>query len=487
MPILGAMLTGAFAPLELSWVALIVYTLLFKSINSVGIYRAVCRGYLFAVGLFLSGTHWVYISVHEFGGAHPFGSSLLTLFFALFWALFPAFIIFVIKKIRTFPQQLLNSFAVANVWTLVEYFRGALFLNGFPWLQAAYTQINAPLSGFVPLLGSYGCTFILIFCASLLAGINMSKMQSWIPFSCILAIYAGGEILRTVEWTDVAGKPIMVTLIQGNVSQDKKWLPTYRIKTLRSYQKMTQQHWDSDVIVWPETAIPAFKSQVEEFYLKPLEQQAIANHTDIIAGLPAKGKTLSENYNMAITLGKQRGEYNKNHLLPFGEYLPLQPLSGWVLDVLGVSLGNFVPGGDEQQMMVAGGYPFAMSICYEDAFAKVFLSYLPEAAYLVNITNDAWFGDSSEPYQHMQVARMRALESGRYLLRATNTGLTGIVDPKGKLIKQAPLFQKAALRGEIYPMTGMTPFAYIGDDIVILCLSIGLMFLLGLQYIKKGK
>ncbi len=487
MPIFGAACTFAFAPFALFWLCIPILAVLLKAVQSVGQARAFGRGFLFGAGMFLSGTYWVFISVHDFGGAPVFGAALLTLFFALFWALFPAVTAWLINTCKPFNLSMVDSLAVACLWVLVEYVRGALLLNGFPWMQAAYSQIESPLAGFIPLVGSYGTTFVVIFCAAMLASIRSISTPALYPLIFVIAVHGVGQGLRCVQWTEAGDKPISVTLIQGNVSQDKKWQSDYRIKTMRNYQKLTEQHWDSDVVVWPETAIPAYERQVEEFYLSPLEQLAIANNTDIIVGLPAKGKALSENYNRALTLGKQRGVYNKNHLLPFGEYMPLQPISDWVMDALGVSLGNFVPGGDQQKMMIAGGYPFAMSICYEDAFASVFINHLPQAAYLVNITNDAWFGDSLEPYQHMQIAQMRALETGRYLLRATNTGLTGIVDSKGVLIKQAPLFKQATLSGKIYPVTGMTPFAYLGDQIVIAIVGLILIICFSLTSLSKNQ
>lgn len=482
-PFAGMLLTLAFAPYDYWFLGFLSLIFVFYSWQGVSPCRAFLRGYLYGSGLFGLGVSWVYISIHDYGGAHYIGAGLLTAFFCLFWALFPAMTAYLVVKLAAKKGVWKRVFLLPAVWILVEYFRGYLLLNGFPWLQVSYTQLDTPLAGYIPLLGGYGVGFLLLFSVVLVTETLRIKKLWRISTAILTTVWGCGFGLTYLDWTGPIGQPIKVTLIQGNVPQDKKWLPQYRIQTLMDYRRLTERHWDSDVVIWPETAIPAFYHQVDEFYLQPLEQQARLNHTDVIVSMPGKGKSPKDNYNMVVTLGAERGEYKKNHLLPFGEYLPLQPLSGYVLDLLGVSLGNFLPGGDDQKLMQAGGYPFATSICYEDAFASAFLPALPEAAYLVNVTNDAWFGDSLEPHQHMQIARMRALEMGRYLLRVTNTGLTGIVDPKGKIVEQAPMFEQATISVRIKPMTGMTPYARIGDELVIA----GLSLLLLIQLLMRRK
>jgi apolipoprotein N-acyltransferase len=242
------------------------------------------------------------------------------------------------------------------------------------------------------------------------------------------------------------------------------------MNTLMLYKNLTAEHWGADVIVWPETAIPAYLSEVEGFYLTPLQTEALQHHTDLIVSLPAEGDTDTIMYNAVLTLGQHPGQYNKNHLLPFGEYMPWQPLSGYILNKLDIRLGDFTPGGDQQPLLQAGGYPFITSICYEDAFGDANINGLPQAAYLVNVTNDAWFGDSMEPHQHLQIAQMRALETGRFMLRATNTGLTAVIAPDGNISASAAPFTTTVLKANITPMGGMTPYARIGDRPIVLVL-----------------
>ncbi len=476
-PLAGVLLTLAFAPFNYSYLAIISLVFALLSWIAVKPYRVAIRGYLYGLGLFGSGISWVYISIHDYGGAPVFGSVLLTLLIVCFWALFPALTAYLSVKLTGTQNKNKLIWVFPLVWVLVEYFRGYSLLNGFPWLQIAYTQLETPLQGFVPIVGVYGVGFLLAMTASLIvAGLNkIIKYQHSVII--IMVLWGLGVYLQYVQWTKPAGEAIKVTLIQGNVDQDKKWLPEYRIKTMASYQKMTIQNWDSDIIIWPETAIPAYFSQVKEVYLDPLSVQAKKHNTDVIVSLPSKGKN-NEYYNTVLTLGNHSGRYHKNHLLPFGEYLPLQPLSGFVLDSLNIKLGSFTSGGDNQKLLIAGGYPFATSICYEDAFAEEAIRSLPEAAFLVNVTNDAWFGDSIEPHQHMQLAQMRALETGRFMLRTTNTGVTAIVAPDGAIVSKAPLFKKTVLKGQIFPMTGMTPYARMGDKVILFLLSLCLLSLL---------
>ena len=478
-PFAGLLLTLAFAPFNYSYLAIASLVFVFLSWLSCTAARAALRAYLYGLGLFGSGVSWVYISIHDYGGAPVIGAVLLTLLMVFFWSLFPALTAYLTVKLAGNKHKTRVLLLAPFVWVFVEYYRGYWFLNGFPWLQIAYSQLETPMQGYVPLIGVYGTGFLLAVTAAVVAAGIMKRLKYSRAFIVVLLLWGIGGALNTVKWTDVIGKPIQVALIQGNVAQDQKWLPANRIKTLLSYQQLTEQSWDADIVIWPETAIPAYLSQVQEFYLKPLSAKAKAQNTDVIVSLPAKGKA-KEYFNTVLSLGKNEGRYDKNHLLPFGEYLPLQPLSGFVLDSLNIHLGSFTSGGDEQALLKAGGYRFATSICYEDAFAVEAIRAMPEAAFLVNVTNDAWFGDSIEPHQHMQIAQMRALETGRYLLRVTNTGVTGIVGPDGHIIDKAPQFKQAVLKGRINPMGGMTPYARVGDDsivIVLFCFFVLLSFL----------
>ncbi|MDD2725474.1 MAG: apolipoprotein N-acyltransferase [Methylovulum sp.] len=478
--IAGLLFTLAFAPFEYAFLAPIALILLFASWLHTSPFRALLRGYLFGLGSFGSGVSWVFVSIHDYGHADAFSAGALTSLFVAFWALFPALAGWLAVMTRSTKSVL----GLPLLWILIEYFRGVLLLNGFPWLLGAYSQLHTPLAGYIPLVGAYGTGFLLALSTTLIvAMLHQSQQRRW-QGGVLLMIWLVGGLLQTIDWTHPIGKPLSVALIQGNIPQDQKWLPENQLKTMMLYKDLTARHWGTDIIVWPESAIPAYLSEVEGFYLAPLQTEAEQQHSDVIVSLPVEGKGENEMYNSVLTLGRHRGIFSKNHLLPFGEYMPWQPLSGYILSKLDIRLGDFTPGGDTQALLQAGGYPFITSICYEDAFGDANIVGLPQAAYLVNVTNDGWFGNSIEPHQHLQIAQMRAIETGRFMLRATNTGVTAVIAPDGNVVAKAEPFTTTVLASSITPMGGMTPYAKIGDLPVVLALLIG--FLAWLVYSRVG-
>ncbi len=464
----GILYTLAFAPFDYPYLSVVALICLFACWQRVTPRRALVRGYLFGVGQFAVGVSWVYVSIHDFGGAGVVSAGTMTAAFVGFWAMFPALAGYLCAKLTRVNRVLF----MPVIWLLVEYLRGIWVLDGFPWLLAGYSQLDTPLAGYIPIVGVYGTGFVVALSSGLM--LLLLQHKNWYVAVTLVSLWAVGGYLQTQQWTQPIGAPIRVALIQGNITQDKKWLPENKLNTLRLYKNLTEQHWNTQVIVWPETSIPAYLSEVEAFFLIPLNTAAIQHQTDLIVSLPIRNEESGEKYNAVMTLGSHVADYRKKHLLPFGETMPWQPLSGFVLQQLGIKLGGFSAGDDNQPLLSAGGYAFITSICYEDVFGEHAILGLKDAAYLVNVTNDGWFGDSIEPHQHVQMARMRALETGRFLLRSTNTGLTAIIAPNGKMIQQLPLFEVGVLSGEIIPMAGLTPYARLGDMPVLIFL-IGLL------------
>ncbi len=473
----GALFTLSFAPFNYPYLAPLALSLLFYSWQNTPPLRAFLIGYGFGIGSFGVGISWVYISVHDFGGANSVNAILITLLCVLFWGVFPALAGYISAKTRLNKSQKLSYIALPVIWMLVEYCRGELILNGFPWLQIAYAQLDTPLAGYIPVLGAYGTGLISTLMAAGLMGVFQQPRYQMVFIALLLTTLSLGATLKSVQWTQSSGAPIKVSLLQGNLTQDQKWLPENKAKTLLWYKANTEAHWDSELIIWPETAIPAYLSEVNDWFIQPLSKQAEQHQSTVVVSLPIKNEAINEKYNAVMTLGKDSGFYKKRHLLPFGEFLPLQPLSGFILNSLAIKLGDFNAGDTHQPLLKVAGYPFLTTICYEDAFGALGLVNIDQAALLINLTNDAWFGDSIEPHQHLQLARMRALETGRFLLRATNTGITAIVDAKGQVIQQAPLFEPATLTDRITPLTGLTPYARIGDR-PILALLVSVFFIL---------
>lgn len=466
--VLGGLLSFAFAPYDLAYLVLLAMGGLYWIWQDQTPRQAFGSGYWFGLGLFAAGLWWVYISIHDFGGADPYSASFLTALLVAVWAIFPALCGYATAWLAACSMGVGWRIASAALaWVFVEYIRGDCLLNGFPWLQLAYSQLSTPLAGFSPLLGVYGVGFVVAISAFSLVEMGRRKLSLLTGLALLISFWGLGAWLRSVSWTHPAGAPIKVTLVQGNISQDQKWQSSQKLNTLNLYRQLTEQHWDADVIVWPETSIPAFLSQVQAFYIDPLAADARQHGVDLVLGLPSSGQG-DDYYNSVLAIGEQQMIYHKNHLLPFGEYLPLQPLSGWILDRIEIPLGSFAAGEDKQPLLSAGGHAFVTTICYEDVFGEQVIRQIEAAAYIVNVTNDAWFGDSAQPYQHMQMAQMRALETGRYLVRATNTGLTGFVGPDGRIRQQAPLFVTTTLTDDIVPMLGMTPYAKLGNQWVML-------------------
>ncbi|HYE37853.1 apolipoprotein N-acyltransferase [Methylocaldum sp.] len=470
----GLLLPLAFAPFNYPVLAVAALLLLFAGWLNVLPRRAFLRGYLFGLGQYGLGVSWVYVSMHDYGGASLFEAAALTFVFTAFLALYPALAGWL--SVRFFGGGRIYKLLVVfpAVWILVEWFRG-WFLTGFPWLQIGYSQTDTPLAAYGPILGVYGIGWSLAFVAGgILAAFHSARKPRMIVAVAIISVLGLGGVLSGVSWTQPAGEPFKVTLLQGNVPQNMKWQPEFQRATLQMYTEMTRQSWDSRLIVWPETAIPAFYHQVKDTFLADLEAEAKASGTDLLIGVPFYDQVQDRYFNAVVALGKSPGVYFKRHLVPFGEYLPLRPVLGFVLDILEIPLSDFASGNGGQTPLVAAGHPLVASICYEDIFGQESLAGLPQAAYLVNVTNDAWFGDSIAPHQHVQMAKMRALETGRYMLRATNTGVTAIISPKGEITVAAPLFQRAQATGTITPIAGSTPYALWGDWPVVIALGLGL-------------
>jgi apolipoprotein N-acyltransferase len=478
----GILLTLSFAPFYYSYLAVFALFILFFFWTDVSPGKAALRGLLFGLGFFGSGASWIYFSVHDFSGAGVVAASTVALLFVLVLASFSTLAGYVCGRFFPAAGTAGITLGYPAAWVFSEYLRGYVTLNGFPWLQAGYSQEHGFLAGYIPLFGIYGTGFLAAFTAAALAAAAQRKKHALWLCAGITVLWAGGAALRTVKWTHPIGEAIRVTLVQGNIPQNNKWLPENRDNTLRMYWEMTAAHWDSQLIVWPETAVPAFFDQVKDAFIYPLNREAQQHRTDLVVPLPVREANNDDYYNAVMTLGSNVGIYRKVHLVPFGEYLPLQPLSGAIVKVLDAHVGNFVPGSVDQPLLQAAGYAFATSICYEDAFGVETIRAMPDAAFLVNVTNDSWFGAYLQPQQHMQMARMRALETGRYMLRATNTGITAVVAPDGSTVAEAPQSQRYALTSSIVPMGGMTPYARLGDKFIIAGL---LLILIGFPLFQR--
>lgn len=458
----GAALPLAFAPFERYWITPFSLALLFWLWQQAESGRSAFRvGWLFGVGLFGVGASWVQVSIVQFGGINLALSLLMTLLFVAGMALFPALqgaLLFVLRK--RFPDPKMVLFPL--LWVGFEWLRSELF-GGFPWLLLGYTAPGAFYQGLAPWLGTLGVSLFLAWCALLLLRLLQAERRRYLMAQLLLlSAVAWGSGLQ--QWGEPQGVPISVALVQGNIAQDQKWRSEQLFPTLRRYRTATEQS-DARLVIWPETAMPAFRQQLEGFFLQQLSSQLAAEGRTLISGIPmleqgATGVEANRYYNGVVVLGADSGEYRKRHLVPMGEYLPLPGLLRTLLDFIQIPFSAFSPGAAAQPPLWVAGQQLSPTICYEIAFPELAFSHLPAAGLLVTVSNDGWFGDSLAPDQHLQIARMRALESARPLLRATNTGITAVVGIDGELEAEIPRSEYGVLETVVQPWGGLTPYLY---------------------------
>ncbi len=477
--IAGALLPLSFSPFHLYPLAVVSLALLFASWQNVSAKQAARRGFLFGLGMFGVGVSWIYVAIHDFGQASVFLASLLTGLFVSFLALYLAALAWIVKR-KTGPilTDIDLIFLLPVAWIGFELFK-AWSLTGFPWLELGISQIDGPLAGYTPVIGALGVSWLV----ALTAGLLLSLMQSrrwWLALP-VIVIWARGEFLKTVQWTSPYADEIKVSLIQGNIPQEIKWNPEQLFKTLALYQARTEQNWDSDLVIWPENAVTVFHHQAKALFLDPLAELARKNDTDVLLGLPVMQQDSRDYFNSMMLLGQEEGFYHKRHLVPFGDYVPLQWLRG-LIQFFDLPMSSFISGSDGQTLLRAAGHDVGISICYEDTFSNEVLDTLPEAKMLVNATNNAWYGDSFAPHQHLQISQNRALETGRPVLRSTTNGISAFINFDGSLSSQTPQFEEAVLTGMVQPRQGATPYVSMGRMPILL---ISLFMLLVWAYYRR--
>lgn len=474
--LLGILTVPGFAPFywfPLPVISLAVLFTIWR--NASGAIQAGWLGFSFGMGLFSAGVTWLYVSLHDFGAMPPVLAIFALMILCAYLSLFPAICGWLSARIK--PASALNwALAVASIWMLTEWLRGTLF-TGFPWLALGYSQVpGSPLAGFAPVVGVYGISLILVLSSALLC-LWYEKCKAGWRFGLFLGfIWLSGWGLQFINWVKPIERPVSVSLLQGNIEQDLKWREDHVEKTMKIYADLILES-KSRLIVTPEISIPLFNDVVPPAYLANLANHAKKNNGDVLIGL-AEHATNDNNgtyYNSMFSFGSSPEQtYRKHHLVPFGEFIPLKPVFGWIIHVLDIPLSDFSRGQLDQQPMQIAGQQVAINICYEDVFGEEIINQLPAATLLVNVSNDAWFGRSIGPHQHLQISQMRALESGRYMLRSTNTGITAIINEKGEILEQIEVFTTAALHGQAQGFSGETPYVKTGN---YLSLGIACIFL----------
>lgn len=457
----GSLLPFAFAPFNFQILAIICPALLLFLWERTTPKQAFWGGCLFGIGFIGIGLSWVYISLHIYGQANPGVAGLLTALMILFLGVQIALQGYLLS--RFFPRPNLSKYLLAFpcLWVLAEFTRTWIF-TGFPWLFLGYSQMDWPLQGLAPIFSVYGVSLATAFTSGVIISLICLKdkfYQKMVIVLVTLVLWIAGYALNTYSWTTASGNPVKVSLIQGNIPQELKWQPSQVAESLNIYSKLTQQHIDSQIIVWPEAAI-TFLPDEAQAYLTGLNQFLKKNKVTLLTGIPMANDKHA--YNGMLALGSGSGNYRKKHLVPFGEFMPFRFILNWLDAYLQIPMSDFSSGPRYQPLINANGLPIAAYICYEIAYPTEVLDSLPQGQLLVTISDDSWFGHSFALPQHLQIAQMRALETGRYLLMGTNNGLTAIINPKGKIIASIPPFEQGVLTGMVYAMQGATPWVATG-------------------------
>ncbi|MFC1665241.1 apolipoprotein N-acyltransferase [Pseudomonadota bacterium] len=472
----GALLPLAFAPFFFYPVAFLSLALLFLLWLDRSKKNSFWIGFAYGFSHFMIGVSWVYVSLNTYGHMPPVLAAVSVLLFVSLLAMFPAMVGVFQAWLRQADTPWSRFFQVVLVmpvlWVSVEWVRSWIF-TGFPWLSLGYSQVGHQLESLAPWIGVYGVGFFVAILAALLASLFRcgQKIIRTLALFSICAVFFLSWAAGEVKWATASGDPLRVALVQGNIGLADKWDPAKRDDILGSYLSLSEQHQDYDLIIWPEASLPIYIDQLSELFLTRLRQHP----ADFVFG--ALDRQLvdgnSRIYNSAVGIEKVGSAqiYRKSHLVPFGEFLPFEFALKGLLRYLRIPMSDFSSWDSDQPPFQLSDHKVGLSICYEDAFPMDVSRSLPEADLLANISEDAWFGDSLAPHQRLQIAQMRSLETARPMLRAANTGISAVIDHRGKVVKQSPQFQRLVLSAQVQPTQGITPFVRYGNGPILLLMA----------------
>ena len=486
----GGIYPLAFAPFHwfpLLFVSVAVLWWLLNRASS----RWALLAWVYGLGKYGVGVSWIYVSIHQYGGASPLLAGLMVALFVALMALFCLPIGWFVGALQASGKRLRRgALALGFVasWLLMEWLL-TWFLTGFPWLFAGHAMLGTPLQGIAPVFGVLGVTLVAVL-VSLLLQVMVDKTQiaahRGYAMGGLLLLIGLSMSLNGVSWVTSQGR-YDVALVQGNIDQAIKWDQDQRFVNVRKHMGLSAAHWDADVLIWPEAALTLFGRDARQA-TDALHGQAQSSQTNVIVGMPDVQRQTGEApqfFNTVQAFGLAEGRFAKHHLVPFGEYVPLQDYLRGLIEFFDLPMSVATRGpalqpnirlqlpGIQHPVEVASG------ICYEIAYGDTLRRQAATSGVLLTVSNDTWFGGSIGPHQHMQIAQMRALENGRWLLRATNSGVTGVVNERGEITAQLAQFAPAVLRAEFAVMLGTTPYTYLGDWPVLGVVLIVLLVVVG--------
>jgi apolipoprotein N-acyltransferase len=475
--LLGASLTLAYAPFSFWFVTFIGITAFVLLLSQAQPQQGFKLGFAFGLGWFGAGISWVHVSIADFGGLPLIGSLGLMLLLCSYLALFPAV---AFKLLTKYFNPNLWPLALPFIWLVIEFLRSWMF-TGFPWLSLGYSQLNSPIAGWFPVIGEFGVTGLVILLSSALA-IWLPKKQFVASLLLSLVMVTSGLAINQYQWTTPTGKTSKIAMVQGNIEQALRWTPEQDKPTMNKYKNMTADHWDNDIIIWPEAAIPKLEPVAIE-YLQLMDNQAATTQTGFITGIVNYNFETYQAYNNLIGLGQKQatasgsedaplGHYRyfhgnrfaKHHLLPIGEFIPFEDWIRGLAPIFDLPMSSFTRGKYQQANLQAKGFNLAPAICFEIAFPRQISANLyHNTDFIITVSNDAWFGKSHGPAQHLEIAQVRAKEFGLPVLRATNNGITAFIDHQGQIQSRLPQFEAAVLSDVIQQVKGYTAYRLFGD------------------------
>jgi apolipoprotein N-acyltransferase len=482
----------AFAPFGLWPLQALALAFLFHLVlSAASLRRALLLGWAFGFGCFAFGVYWPYVSMHRYGDLSAPLATLAVALFSLLLGVFSGLAMVLGNWLRGRWQAgaMLSLLVIfPATWMLAEWLRDWIF-TGFPWLAIGYAHTGAPLAGYAPLLGVFGVSWLAAMMAGGLA-LLPSERRALALIAAVLAIGVG---LRHIAWTHAVGQPISVRLLQGNVPQEEKFQNAHLDETLAMYDTMLREK-PADLIATPETAIAQLPQLLPPDYLPRLTVFAKQTQSHLALGIvlsDAPGIYTNSVVDLAPQLTHDNlYRYDKHHLVPFGEFIPAG--FHWFVDLLNIPLGDQTSGPLPQAPFAVKDQWVLPNICYEDLFgeeiaADVAARYFdgtPQPTILLNQSNMGWFGQWLAVPQHLQISQMRALETGRTVLRATNTGATAIINPNGDVVAELAPYTRGTLAASAQGFSGLTPYILGGNTPAVVLAALALIAA-GFYYRKK--
>lgn len=489
----GSLITLSFAPFNIWPVTLISLISLALLLKEQTAKTVLLRSFAFGVGLYCAGVHWLYVSIHNFGGASPLFAGFLVFVFGCFMA-----VLFILPFgifARWFSRHPLGLIiALPACWLLGEWIRTWL-LTGFPWLFLGYAHLNTPLAGWAPITGVIGISFILALTSGVIAewiwktnNAPHAKKTLIISTSICAIFWIVGASIKNTIWAEPDATPISIGMVQPNLDQNIKlsFNQDTTIAALNQLRDLSTDLWENDWVIWPEAAIPTSLTYHDALpFLEEMNTKASEHDAALFTGVIYEDREKRKYYNSIAGLGQGYGFYHKRRLVPFGEYVPLEDQLRGLIEFFNLPTSFIHLGPKDQHGLIAKGVRITPAICYEIVYPDLIAQAAKETQVLLSVNNLGWFLDSIQSKQFMQMAQMRALETGRYLVYSTNNGPSAIIDNQGKILSHSEVFKAQTFTGKIYAVKDWTPFMVYGSGPLVIIATLLLLSLCLPQLLKR--